>query len=499
MALVVSVDTCGGFSPFIHLFLHFRYNVWAMQRMISIGLLVALILSYSPLVVVAEEDFLFNPNYLVSDREMTDTLSMTLDDLQRFLTRGSLASLVTQDVNDIQRTAAEIIYNAALEFELSPKFLLVLLQREQSLIEHPSPSQDQLDWAMGYAVCDDCSKSDPRIQKFKGFGKQVYWAAERIRTNYLDDLETRGYTQTGMGPGIEKTIDNTIVVPVNFATASLYTYTPHLHGNENFARIWEKWFVHEYLSGTLLQDADSGGIWLIQHGVRRPITSRTAFYSRFNPDALIHVSSSELDRYPVGASISFPNYSLLRAPTGTVFLIVDDTRRGFTSQEAFRQIGFSPDEIIPVSWEDLEAYAEGEPISTDSVYPQGTLLQNNTTGGVFYVENGLKHPIMSREIMQNQFANLAVIPVDPASLDDFELSDAARFQDGTLVAAVGSPDIFVISEGLRRHIGDEITFREYGWSFNQVVWTNERSVLLHPLGEALTTELAVGLLEVASN
>ena len=470
-----------------------------MQRAISIGLLFALTLSSSPLMVVAEEDFLFNPNYLVSDNEMTDTLSMTLGDIERFLTRGSLASLMTDDVNGIERSASEIIYLASLEFELSPKFLLVLLQREQSLVEDNSPTQDQLDWAMGYAVCDDCSKTDPRIQKFKGFGNQVYWAAERIRTSYLDDLEDHGSTEAGMGPGIEKVIDNTVVTPVNYATASLYTYTPHLHGNENFARIWEKWFVHEYLSGTLLQDSETGGIWLIQHDTKRPITSRSAFYSRFNPDALIQVSASELDRYPIGAAISFPNYSLLRAPTGTVFLIVDDTRRGFTSQEAFRQIGFSPDEIVAVSWEDLEPYAEGEHISIDSVYPQGTLLQDNVTGGVFYVENGQRHPIMSREIMQNRFSNLSIVQVDPSSLDAYELSDAIGFQDGTLVAADGSPDVFVISEGLRRHIGDEITFKEYGWSFDQVVWTNERSVLLHPLGEALTTELALTDLEVASN
>ncbi len=469
------------------------------MRAISLTLLLGIILTSFPLSTGAEDDFLFNPHYLVSDAEMTDVFSMTVDDVQRFLTRGGLGDLVTENVDGIEMTAAEIIYNAAIEFELSPKFLLVLLQREQSLVEDDFPSQDQLDWAMGYAVCDDCSKSDPRIQKFKGFGNQVYWAAERIRTSYLEDLRSRGYTQTGMGPGIEATIDGTLVTPVNYATASLYTYTPHLHGNENFARIWEKWFVHEYLSGTLLQDVSNGGIWLIQHGVRRPITSRTAFYSRFNPDAVIQVSSSELDRYPQGTSISFPNYSLLRAPTGTVFLIVDDERRGFASQDAFRQIGFSPDEIVDVTWEDLEAYTDGTPITIESVYPQGTLLQDRSNGGIVYVEEGIRHPIMSREILQNRYASLPVIPVDPETLEDYEIGDYALFHDGTLVAAEGSPDVFVIADGQRRHIADEITFREYGWSFDQVVWTNERSVLLHPLGDPLSTELVEDIIEVASN
>ncbi len=460
-------------------------------------LLTALVLTTLPATALAEDTFIFNPHYLISDAEMLDTTSMTLADIQRFLTRGSLATLTTENVDDVPRTAAEIIYDAALEFELSPKFLLTLLQREQSLVEDNAPSQDQLDWAMGYAVCDDCSKSDPRIQKFKGFGNQVYWAAERIATNYLVDLEGRGYTQTGLGPGIEAQIDNTIVVPVNFATASLYTYTPHLHGNENFARIWEKWFVREYLSGTLLQDAATGGIWLIQHGAKRPITSRSAFYSRFNPDAVVQVSASELDRYPLGAAISFPNYSLLRAPTGTVYLIVDDARRGFASNEAFQRIGFSPDEIVDVSWEDLDPYTETTPITIDSVYPQGVLLQDNTTGGVFYVHEGVRQPIMSKEILKNRFSSLSIVSVAPESLEDYLVGPQATLFDGTLVAAHGSPDIFVIENGQRRHITDEVTFSEYGWSFNQVVWTSERAVLLHPLGEPLTTELALEL-EIAA-
>ncbi|MFA4845877.1 MAG: hypothetical protein WC654_04940, partial [Patescibacteria group bacterium] len=355
-----------------------------------------------------------------------------------------------------------------------------------------TPSDDQLAWAMGYAVCDDCSKSDPRIQKFKGFARQVYYAAERIRESYLDDLTRRGYTETGVGPGIAVTIDNTTVVPVNFATSSLYTYTPHLHGNENFVTIWERWFGQEYLTGSLLQDKDTGAIWLIQYNERRPITSRAAFFSRFNVNTVVAVSGTTLEQYPVGDPISFANYSLLRSPGGTVYLLVDDTRRGFTSQEAFRSLGFNPDEIVDVSWDDLDVYTEATPISVETVYPQGALLQDNTTGGVFYVENGEKHPIVSREILANQFADKIIVPVDPENLDSYERGEEVGFADGTLIGVTGSPDIFVVSEGNRRPIVDEVTFFTYGWNFNQVIWTNERSVLLHPLGENVSTDLDGG-------
>jgi hypothetical protein len=475
----------------------FRYNNPAMKRLFLASL--TLLLTLQPLAVVQADDIVINPDYLVSDVEMLDAWSMSLLDVERFLLRGGLAKYVGPDVSEVDRSAAEIIYNAAQEFGLSPRFLLVLLQREQSLVEDDTPSQKQLDWAMGYAVCDSCSKDDPRIAKFKGFGNQVHYAAQRIRESYLDDLDSRGYTQTLVGPGIESIIDGTTVVPVNFATSVLYTYTPHLHGNENFVRIWQRWFDYQYLTGSLLMDKSDGSIWLIQHGERRHVESMTAFYSRFNPDTLVQVSSTVLTDYPIGASISFPNYSLLRVPTGTVYLIVDDTRRGFSSQEAFRSLGFSTDEIVDVEWADLEAYSEGEPLTISTTYAQGALLQDRSTGGVFYVENSRKHPIFSREVLQARFPNTLLTPVSKEDLDAFERGGAVLFQDGTLVAVPGSPDVFVVSEGQRRPIADELTFYSYGWDWNQIIWTSERAVLEHPIGELveLNTEFEESI-EVAS-
>ncbi len=449
---------------------------------------IAGILLIHPVATAKAEELAIDTDYLVSDTEMLDVYSMSLLEIERFLIRGALDEYVGEDVNDEEKSAAEIIYEAAQEFELSPRFLLVLLQREQSLVEDDSPTQKQLDWAMGYAVCDDCSMDDPRIAKFKGFGNQVYYAAKRIRESYLEDLESRGYTETSVGPGIEMTIDGTSVTPVNYATSVLYTYTPHLHGNENFVRIWDRWFNFSYLTGSLLQDKESGGIWLIQYGERRPITSRTAFYSRFNPDTVVQVGSSTLEQYPIGTAISFPNYSLLRSPRGTVYLIVDDTRHGFTSMEAFRFLGFSTDEIVDVEWEDLDAYIEGEPLTIETSYAQGTLLQDSSTGGIFYVENGEKHSIFSREILKNRFADHPVTPVDTDDLESLTHGTAVLFQDGTLTGVPGSPDVFVISEGRRRPIVDELTFYSFGWDWNQVVWTSERAVLEHPLGEPLNLD-----------
>jgi len=440
-----------------------------------------------PLSAAQDDTVSFDPNLLVSDEQMLDLYSTGKTELALLLTRGSLASYSGPDENGTVRSATDLIWNAAQKFSLSPRFLLVLLQREQSLVEDDRPTQDQLDWAMGFAVCDDCEKSDPRIQKFKGFGNQLYYAAKRIRESYLSDLESRGFTETGVGPGRTIQIDETLVVPANHATAVLYTYTPHLHGNENFVRIWNRWFQNEYVDGSLLRDKLSGDVWLIQHGLRRPITSHAAFLSRFNPNNVVSVGPSLLEEYPLGRAIAFPNYSLLRSPRGTVYLLVDDKRRGFTSQEAFRAHGFSPDEIVDVAWEDLDGYVEGEPITTETVYPQGTLLQDKKTGGVSFIQNGVKHSILSRELLAINFPNAKLMMTTAKELSSYTPGEPLLFPDGTLIGVKGSTDIFVVSQGTRRHIADEATFATFGWKWDQIVWTNERAVLLHSLGEPLET------------
>lgn len=446
----------------------------------------SLLLTSSPLAVWA---FSFNPNFVISDSEMTDSDSMSEREIQQFLDAyGTLGTREFTDIDDEEKPAARIIYEAAQRNGINPRMILIMLQKEQSLVDDTSPTQNQLDWAMGYGICDNCNYNTSSAQRFRGFAKQINSATLQFTEGYLLDLEERGETVMGFGPGITVTIDDESVTPANNATAALYTYTPHLHGNSNFAKLWYAWFTHEYPNGTLMQNTEDGGVWLIQDGFRRPITSRTALLTRFNERFLVPVTPSTLASYVQGTAISLPNYSLLRSPRGTVYLLVDDTLRGIASQEAFRSIGFNPDDIIDVTQEELDAYEEGEPITTDTQYPQTVLLQDQTTGGVYAVQDGKKAPIMSKEIMNIRFEGASLTPTDPELLAKYETTDPVLFPDGTLVGATGEPSVFVISDGERRPILDEQTFLGLGWNWNQVVWTNTKSLELHPLGEPLSIE-----------
>lgn len=450
-----------------------------MKPLLSLALLLAVFL---PL----KSALAFDPNYILSDEELQDSQAMDLNQIQAFLERGGLANLKTEDHDGHMRYAADIIWRAAQQYQINPKFLLVLLQKEQSLVEDKTPTQKQLDWAAGYAVCDYCSMNDPALDRWKGFGKQVNSAALQFTEGYLDDIYKYGKTAGHYGPGITISVDGEKVTPINAATAAMYAYTPHLHGNENFVAIWNRWFGREYPSGSLLQAVGEDGVWLIQNGYRRPITSASALSSRFNPDLIIPVSATVLEQFPVGTPISFPNYSLLRDETGSISLLVDDSLRHITSMEAFRQIGFSEDELVNVTSQDEAGYSVGEPITMASLHPEGELLQLKSTGAVYYIADGMRHAILDKTVLAARFPGATLTPALPVDVEQYAEGKPVTLPDGYLVRSSSDPAVYVISDGERRPIPSESVFVGFGYKWENVNVVPDFVLNLHPLGQPLT-------------
>jgi hypothetical protein len=436
----------------------------------------------------------FNPDYIISDQELTDHNAMSLSQVQNFLEgKGSpLAWYATIDVDGLGRTASEIIWRVAQSYKISPKVLLVTLQKEQSLITDTTPTQKQLDWATGYGVCDSCSLSDPSIQKYKGFATQVDYAAGWKRW-FLDNISTLAWAKQ---PGQTYLIDTYSITPNNLATAAFYTYTPHYNGNYNFWKIWQDWFGKFFPDGTVLKESDGSGIWLIQRGLKRQFSTYSAFASRYSPEKLISVSKSELENYETGVPIKFPEYSLLRSPRGAVYLIVGDTRRGFVSSEVFKTIGINPDEIIDVTQEEIDTYIESDPITLQSVYPLGALLQDKTSGGVYFVENGVKKPIWAKHFLTLYFANKKITAVSPDELKKYTTGEPIKFKDGELVMSDSSPTVYIVSNGERRPIPTEQVFNGLGYRWTNIIKTTDKILSLHPLGAPVYLG---GAVEAATN
>ncbi len=404
----------------------------------------------------------------------------------QFLLKLVLSDYTNLDYEGRLKSGAEIIYQAAQEYEINPKFILVMLQKEQSLIENPAPTQYNYDWAMGYARCDDCDPEHPVVAKYKGFGKQVDSGTWR-QTYYIENSAQEWLKQVGQ----TYDIDGYQITPQTQATANLYTYTPHYFGNYNFWRIWKRWFTKIYPDGSLLQAKGEHGVWYIQFGKRRPVLSKTALVSRFDTSKIIAVSKTDLDQYATGQAIKFAQYSLLRSPAGTVYLLADDKLRGIASPEVFKMIGFNPEEIIDLPQEEINGYPLGESITIESIYPLGALLQDKTTGGVYYVKDAIKNPIWSKELMQKNYPSRKLTPVSPEELEKYPTGEPVKFKDGELVMSDSSPAVYVISNGEKRAIASGEVFESLGYKWDNIIRTNNKVLEIHSTGEMIVdTSLA---------
>jgi hypothetical protein len=153
---------------------------------------------------------------------------MTVEDIQAFLEKqpGSLGRYVGPDHAGQSKSAAAMIAEASSRWGVSPKVVLATLQKEQSLLSRPFPTQRAQDWAMG------CGKMDGRtLNKYRGFGNQIWYGAASLSKN------AGRWRQ-----GATLNIDGNHVQPANAATFGLYRYTPHVRGTMSFWLIYWRYF-----------------------------------------------------------------------------------------------------------------------------------------------------------------------------------------------------------------------------------------------------------------
>ncbi|MGN6127490.1 MAG: LGFP repeat-containing protein [Humibacter sp.] len=227
----------------------------------------------------------FQDGYLISDRNFFDSGSMTASEVQSFLGSkvarctgangypclkdyraasipATPASTYCSAVPGGSMSAAEIIVTVAQACGLSPKVILVMLQKEQGLVTATSPTEWNYRAAMGQG-CPDGAACDPNAA---GFFNQVYGAARQFQI-YIKFPRSFGY-QLGWNnilyqatpPDTNRVCGTKRVNILNDATRALYIYTPYTpnqaaldnlygtgdscssYGNRNFWRLYTDWF-----------------------------------------------------------------------------------------------------------------------------------------------------------------------------------------------------------------------------------------------------------------
>jgi len=470
----------------------------------AIIVLAFLLISLIPCSVKAVD---FDPGYLISDSEITDYQALDQIAIQNFLQQrnGTLENYLTFDKGGNPKTAVQAFFEISQNWMINPKYLMILTQKEQSLLEDPSPSQKQYDWATGYGICDNCSMDDPDVQRFKGFYRQVNSAAAQTRY-YMDNI-----TEFNYQPGKTYTIDGQSVKMKNTATAGLYNYTPHLHGNQNFWNLWTLYFSKPWPDGTLLTAGDSSStdVYYIQKGQKRLISSKAVLVSLFDPKLIISAPTSDINTYNDGPPIKYLNFSILKSETtSNLYMIVGDTKRKFISLDVFKKLGFNDDEIQAVSESELALYADGADISTYTVYPTGALLQDAKAKKpyekLYYVLSGEKRPVLTKEILDANFSGMKIKKVSAAELDNFMTGSNVVLPDGLIVKSktpvkfklvkgkkvIANPEVtavYVISGGKKLPFISGAVMAKMGYSSKNIKLISDETLKLIPLGPPLAS------------
>lgn len=449
----------------------------------------------------------FDPTFLISDEDLLNFNSMSVDKIQKFLEekKSYLAFYKTTSSYGEIKSAAQIIYDAAVNNydcdgvvlsdnptnserslkckkigTVNPKFLLVLIQKEQSLINDSDPTEGQLNWATGYG-CPDNYACNPY---YKGFGKQINSAALQFRWYMLNP--TRYTYQAGKTYIFKSaTKGDTQVTIKNDATAALYNYTPHVYnGNYNFWKLWNEYFPGQtYPDGTILKAGDS--YWLIQNGEKRKFASINVLASRFDPTKAVIVSESSLSSYSEGTTIKFSNYSIIMSPDGKLYLLVNGKKRLFASSAVFKNMGYNTEEIQTASWADVNSYDNGPDLTISSAYPTGALLQNKKTGGVYWVEEETKSPLIDKIFLSTKFKGKTIYPIDEDQLAKYATVGPVKFDDGELLKTTSSPAVYLIQDGKKRAFISGELFEQLGYSWKNIITVSNKVIGLYADGDII--------------
>jgi hypothetical protein len=305
-------------------------------------------------------------------------------------------------------------------------------------------------------------------------------------------------------PGKTYNIDGQTVTIKNTATAGLFNYTPHIHGNQLFWNLWNKYFGKSWPDGSLLQVEDSDQVYYIENGVKRLIASKAVFASRFNNSNILTVNQTDLDTYDDGAPIKYLNFSILQSTTtGEMYMIINDVKRRIVSNVVFKKLGFGDDDLVKVIDSELQLYKDGPDITEYTIYPTGTLLQDNKAktadAGVYYVISGEKKPVLTKEILVANFPGMTVKKVSSVELDKYMTGSNVTLPDGSLVkidpkalkvktkeALAAASTVYVISHGKRLPIISGAVFKQMGYNSKSIKVVSEATLNTHDLGPLIT-------------
>ena len=300
-------------------------------------------------------------------------------------------------------SAGQIIWDAAQRYRINPQVLLVMLRKESAgpLFADSWPLKSQYKYAMGYACPDSGPGYSANCDAEKaGFYKQVDKAAWQLR-KYRNEIQNYNYQ-----PGrVNRILYNPNpacgykdVYIENYATASLYIYTPYVpndaalaaypgtahcgaYGNRNFFFMFREWFGSTRVNSTLLRSRDDTTVYLVADNVKYPVPNYDILAALSPLGGVGFVSQEYLNKIPTGQVAN----RLMRSPDGTIYFYDSGIRLAFTTCAMVAQYGMDCGNSMLLTEAQINKFYHG---------PHMGHGYKTTSGKRFYIQNGTRREVL---------------------------------------------------------------------------------------------------------
>lgn len=372
----------------------------------------------------------FDSNNIIDNTIFDNSQTMSANDIQNFLNgfpNSCLANYKTPYPTSYASygasvSAATAIRRAADLWGINPQVILTTLEKEESLVTGGAGCADwQYNSAMGMGCPDSGACPAPQ---YAGFSQQVtkgswqlMFNRERAEGNTSWDGDgdvwyggymtagNRARTQGGTSAYYDgyANIDGTSVYLTNGATASLYTYTPHFHGNQNFVTIFERWFGTTH--GTfLLQSPSSPAVYLQSGTTRYGIPSYDVLKAYgFANVKVTPVSDQYMQSLTDGGTLGFTFQE--EGQSGVIYFADNGYRFGFVTYAQCTNWGYS--DCLTSSSKTLSPYIFNQ------IHNAGDMKSLMLHGSsVYLMDNGNKREYLSSQaLFENGYTINDIVPV----------------------------------------------------------------------------------------
>lgn len=421
---------------------------------------------------------MFDPGLIVSDSVFYDFGTMTVEEIQRFLdskvpvckandggptclrnykmdTQAKAGEAGRCDPVPAKKavSAAQIIFDVANACKINPRVLLVVLQKEQGLIQASNPTEYMYRAALGYG----CPDSKPEIcgkgSTITGLFNQLYRGAGQLQW-YGDPRGSFTYLKVGTTVSIKYQADfcdarNAAGSCIKWvdkcgsksftlksqATAALYYYTPYTpnaaalknlygsgdtcsaYGNRNFWRFFSDWFGSPIGGGFLLKSADSKP-YLIVDETKYEITDATLVDDLKPLGPLGTISQQYLDSFKDGGAFT----PLVMAANQQKYVIAGGKKYTLTSCAVATELGLDCTKAITLTNSQLNALPTDGPI---------TRLVAGPNGERYFINDG-----KIQEILDD--ASVSAVGLKLPAVTNAKIADFAHLPWGNPIVADGS-------------------------------------------------------------